>query len=175
MRRKTERRGAFGKPHPAPVHRFDTHAPERSKSHRTAVRAHRLGDGAALSQRFLRRCCGAPPRKFCRCYARLRSSSELSRWRTHSMNVVVERSCRRQYSSASRAPRNQFAMCADQYGLLVFSQELRGAIGDPPSCEGTRYHSPVHHRRCVRSGRLPNSTNSTGDRKIKANNVCCAP
>lgn len=39
MRRKTERGGIFGKPHAAPVHRFDMHAPERPKSDRTAVRA----------------------------------------------------------------------------------------------------------------------------------------
>ena len=40
MRRKTERCGILGKPHAAPVQRFDMHAPERSKRDWTAVRAH---------------------------------------------------------------------------------------------------------------------------------------
>jgi hypothetical protein len=40
MRRQTERCGIFRMPHAAEVHRLHMHAPERLKSHRTAVRAH---------------------------------------------------------------------------------------------------------------------------------------
>lgn len=40
MERKSERCGIFGKPHAAPVQRFDMHAPERAKSDWTAVCAH---------------------------------------------------------------------------------------------------------------------------------------
>ena len=47
MGRKTERSGILGKPHAAPVHRFNMHAPERSKSDRTAVRTHAV----AISRR----------------------------------------------------------------------------------------------------------------------------
>jgi hypothetical protein len=40
MRRQTQRCGILGVPHAAPIHRFDMHAPERLKSHRTAVGPH---------------------------------------------------------------------------------------------------------------------------------------
>jgi hypothetical protein len=97
MRRNTERCGILGVPHAAPVHRFDMHAPERLKSHRTAIRTHAV----AIAPRplglfgcaFFGCRSGFFRCDFCKSSARLRRSSALSRWRAHRIKLAVERSC----------------------------------------------------------------------------------
>ncbi|ESW76728.1 hypothetical protein X772_31830 [Mesorhizobium sp. LSJC280B00] len=127
MGRKSERRGIFGKPQPAPVHRLHMLAPERLQGNRTGVRTHAVAV-AARALASLRRPFLAPLfRLFLAQFPQIfRTFAPI--FRAHQMAHSQLKSLRRKLAPAAiflrlKTARYQVASCVDQHGLLALSQE----------------------------------------------------
>ena len=147
--RMSERGRILRKPHAAPVHRLNMHAPEGAQGERPGVRTRAIAIALLPFAPLCRRLPTLLSNGFLMTFSQsfctfAQRSSGLARWRTQSSNVTGESLHRRQYASASKRPLNQVVTCADQYGLLAFVQERRGAIEDPPQQEGTSYATRMH-------------------------------